>query len=345
MTPPKLVKDRWPPQGSYRTTGNIEELAEGRREIRSLRIRSAVGSIKSLAMLRHLESLVIDGGRELDLSELAALSTTCHSVALSALQDTDLGGLMLPETVRSFGLSSPHKTCPTSRTPGLPRGLDDLGLTARAGSSGISLRRFIDAIQWDDLDRLERLDLHAEARAAGYPVEIDFGLFRSLPRLERSDVFGFRHRRSAGPSPLEPPFDGLPEKLSWLRIDAELPVEELKPAIETYLGRHVSVEQLYLPRESDQLWWINQSDDGQRYLAIGSLADHFTEKHFAEEAQALRHARTRIKIADPALLKRLDFDQDSDSTMIVAQTRRDMLATLTALQIEAPNAGEGKEYA
>ena len=342
LTPPKLVKERLPGD-RYKTSGSIEGLVEGRRTIRNLRIRNAEGGVGALGALASLESLVSDGGVRLDLDELAALPARCEFVALASLSETDLGRLRLPETVRMFGMSQPNEGCLVTGVPQLPEMLVDLGLSvdslADANCSVAVLQRFIESLDWRRLSELERLDVVAYSHTPGYPLELDLGLLRCLSGLERADVFGVRHRRSAGASPLEPPFEGLPKSLSWLRIDTELPVDELKAQIDAYLGCDVSVEPLYLPRPSDQPWWISESDTGSGlWLSAGSFASYFSGLDFDEEARALRHARGVIKRADAALLRRLDFDEDADSTMVMAKSRADMVAALECLGIQAPNA-------
>jgi hypothetical protein len=340
MTAPKLVKERLPGD-RYKTAGSIEGLVEGRRTIRELTIRNAEGSLSALGALPNLETLIINGGRDLDLSELALLSETCDFVALASLTGTDLGALRLPSTVRSFGISSSDDTCVINQPLLLPSGLTYLGLSARGQSSVHTLAQVIQGVRWENVGELERLLMRAETTAAGYPLEVDLGLLRDLPRLERADIFGVRHRRSAGPSPLEPPFDGLPKTLSWLRIDTELPSESLQAQLAEYLpgGGALDVGPLYPARPANQPWWIYEPDaDGSGlWVASGSLADHFADQDFAEESRALRHARAVIKEKDVALLKRLDFDQEADGTMIMASSREDLVAALALLGISAPN--------
>ena len=338
MTAPKLVKERLPGD-RYKTTGSIEGLVQGRRTIRELTIRNAEGGFAQLATLKDLARLSVEGGTGLDLASLASLPTQCGYVDFAALRDTDLGRLKLPETATMVGIFSPHASCAVSGVPGLPSRLMYLGLLAQGTSSGGVLQRFVDRVRWDNLGQLNRLDIHVDAQADGYPLEVDLGFLRHLPRLERADFFGVRHRRSVGPSPLEPPFQGLPKTLSWLRIETELPEEELKPQIDAYLGCHVSVKPLYPARPSNQPWWIYEPDaDGSGlWIASGSFADHFAGQDASEEALGLRYARSLIKRADGGLLKRLDFDQEADGTMVMAKSREDMLEALALLGISAPN--------
>lgn len=344
MTAAKLVKERLPGD-RYKTSGSIEGLVEGRRTIRELRIRNAEGSLEALGALSSLEAVAIEGAHSLELGSLAALPPTCRRVSLGRLNDSDLSALRLPSGVTDLSFSDCADSCSVNGPLHLPTTLRvlEISATTHRGSARV-VAALTAAIEWSEISDLEILDLRVDTTVADFPAAVDFGFLSHLQRLQRLfAVPGIRHLEAAGPSPLDPPFERLPTSIEWLRYSAE-DHQELQDRLIAYLKpkMSVSIEPAHaLPDASDQVWWIDRPDDSDFWLSTGSLASHFADRDFREEMQGLRHARALLKQSDPALLKRLDFDPDSDSTMFMAKTREDMVDALTILGIRAPNLHEG----
>jgi hypothetical protein len=127
-----------------------------------------------------------------------------------------------------------------------------------------------------------------------------------------------------------------------LRLDAWEP-EPLCAALQAYLGidpgdvgARPSVYQRYAYTEPAPPWTIREYPDGDGWGVYGSLLRSEAGEHEdGTEYDACRRARRRIGQANPALLKRLDFDPESAGTGIAAATREDLEAALGILGLAA----------
>jgi hypothetical protein len=99
---------------------------------------------------------------------------------------------------------------------------------------------------------------------------------------------------------------GLSKRLTFVRIDAVDP-------------------------EPTTPWAVKQLSDGSRWVTYGSLLRGEDGAHDDSETDACRRARTRLRAADAALLRRLDFDPESAGTGISAASREDLQRALTIL--------------
>src|SRR5204863_3858936 len=115
------------------------------------------------------------------------------------------------------------------------------------------------------------------------------GFLRHLQRLELLDIRRGVWHAGPAPSPLEPPFDGLPRSLTELRIDAWDP-EPLKEQLHKLLGFKPEVRQRYEPEPQKASWTISAPSAGvEVWRTYGSLADAFAGQDFDTEYAALQH--------------------------------------------------------
>lgn len=102
------------------------------------------------------------------------------------------------------------------------------------------------------------------------PIEVDLGFLRELRSLQRLEVCPGVWHNGSQPSPLEPPFEGLPQSLKTISIDAWKP-DELQATFEEHLGLAVYVQQR-APNEPPAPDWVIQEYQGG-FVAYGSLAE------------------------------------------------------------------------
>jgi hypothetical protein len=183
------------------------------------------------------------------------------------------------------------------------------------------------------LGSLRRLHLGGEGNF------VDLGLLAELPQLELLEVRGLRHR-GPGPSPLAPPFPGLSLDLAGglSEVDDE---EAVRAAWEEHrraagrTGESMSFRALWDPpadEAPEAAWEISApADDGDPWSVYGSLWLASDGRDGETEYDALKVARRRIREANPALLRRLDFDPEANGTGIMARSREDLEAALRIL--------------
>ncbi len=163
------------------------------------------------------------------------------------------------------------------------------------------------------------------------PIHVDLGFLAELPQLEHLDFFPGVWHAGRGSNPLEPPFEGLPRTLQWLRYDAWDP-DTVQPAVRAYLGHEeaVHVGQRYGHEPAKAAWTLHHDGDDGGWHTYGTLADEFDCE---TENEALKIARQKLAASAPELLSRLDFDQESSGTGITAPRREDLEAALEILGI------------
>jgi hypothetical protein len=327
--------------GMYRLSGDLAGLdGPGRRVVRDLEAIRVHGPPDALTVLEQfvdlrrlglggiaglrleplgglgLQRLAISGGRELDLEPLSACAGLEH-LLLSGLEQCRVPErLVLPRTLRSLVL-----------------------INDTVGGTPTVVEALLRSIEWSALEDLQGLDVRSGGAHAVAPVRADLAFLRALPNLERLEMSSGVLHAGPGPSPLEPPFDGLSRKLSWLRIEGDDP-EVLQAQLQSYLPSTYPV--VYpRPRYDDdgpiadegewQLIEPDPDDPESVWQTYGSLADAFIDDDFAVEYDACEAAQKRLRSADAARAARIEFDQEAAGTGIYAHAREDLewaLATL-----------------
>jgi hypothetical protein len=314
--------------GMYRLTGDLADVpTPGRRTVRVLEVRADGGpadGLSALTQFTSLERLTLNGVDGMRLEPLAELALTQLIVADSrGLDLAPLAGLAGLESLWLTSLAD----CRVPDRLRLPASLRALVLLQ---DDPAVLEALVRAIDWEALGALRELDL----AATGTPARVDLGFLTGLGELERLELASGVIHRGPGPSPLDPPFPGLSRKLTWLRFESDDPER-----VQQELYREIAPTGVVaFPRASSdgegEDWAIlapEAADDP--WQVYGSLADAYGEQL---EHDALRTARARLREADPALLRRLDFDQEADGTGIYARSREDVERALEILGLSGP---------
>ena len=323
MTRRALKKLDWPPR-TYRWRGPLEGLAPGRRQVESLELHNPSGDLSVLAAFGDLRELVVGDGEGLDLSPLTTLALERLYLRVVG---SDLSPVERLSGLESFGFSSPGEVVVPERWA-LPASLRRLSFFSE-DESPRAVEQVLRAIDWSRLSDLRSLDVIGDVDE---PIRLDWGLLRSLPRLERLEARRGAWHDDSAPSPLEPPFDGLPRGLTWLRIDAWDP-DAIGPALAAYLGRPADdppvVYQRYPPQGRRPPWSLLEDDDG--WQVYGSLHERADSDEVETEYDAAELAEQRLRDADPDLAARLVFDPENAGTGIYAASRDDLRRALTIL--------------
>ena len=323
--------------GMYRLSGNLSELdGPGKRVVRDLEAtrvegpstalevfvafpdlqRLGLGGIDGMRLdplaTLGLQSLAVSGGRNLDLAPLSAFAGL-RRLLLSGLEHCRVPDhLVLPASLRSLVLFTQT-----------PEGEPDV------------VAALLRSIDWSALPDLQELDI----RAVGALLRVDLGFLRELPNLERLDLPSGVVHDAVGPSPLEPPFEGLSCKLQWLRIEGDEP-DRLTALLNAYLPAPCAA---VIPRPDygdagartgEGEWAIiepDPEDPESGWQVYGSLADAFEDVPFDEEHEACKLAKARLQTADPERASRIEFDPEADGTGIYARSREDLEWALARL--------------
>lgn len=332
--------------GAYSASGTLQGVRPGRRLVRLLEVRDITEAsndgLRPLIAFPDLEDLSLHRLRGVDLRPLTELAVELRSLDLREVQLVDLSPLGDLKGVSRISLIDVGDDCVIPSELSLPRPLRRLAIINDAPRlSGEPVRRLIEAIDWQGLDELMSLNLRVGGIDQLNPVATDLGFLRHLPRIEWLDLHQGVWHQGPGPSPLEPPFDGLSRHLTWLRLDAWDP-EPLKRALHAYLpaGAQVSVAQRHGPEPQAASWTIREPHGpGDPWLTYGSFADLYDAgRDVPTEADGLRIARRQLREADPELLRRLDFDPESSGTGVAAGTREDLVEMLDILGVTSPDA-------
>jgi len=334
--------------GLYQASGTLEGITPGRRTVYRLEIRrltsDAVDGLTPLLGFKDLRILTIERSSGIDLTPLTQLRL--DRLRLVDLADTDLAPLGALSGIADLALYGLHDDCRIPETLTLPSSVEGLGIGNDGRSlSGAPVKQLIEAIDWSRLSNLRDLGITVGGNEPLEPIHVDLGFLRHLQQLERLDMFNGVWHNGQSPSPLEPPFDGLPHSLSnWLRIDA-WNATTLEQQLREHFGLppgpgpHVSVHQRYAPEPDKASWTItplDADDPDSHWSTYGSFCDAFDGTSDDTEHDALQAAKRRIRKANPTLLKRLDFDPESSGTGITAPTRHDLQAMLDILDIDTP---------
>jgi hypothetical protein len=333
-----------PELGMYTASGTLEGVTPGRRKVKRLEVRrldgSSVDGLRPLTGFADLEVLELERLEGVDLAPLAELPVGLSRLLLGDLRSVDLAPLEQLHDVESLLLTQVHDDCRIPDELRLPSSLRSLLIVNdKRGLTGTPVKRLIEAIDWQRLGDLRVLNLQVGGNEALAPIEVDLGLLRHMPKLERLDIHTNVWHAGPAPSPLDPPFEGLSRDLTWLRIDAWEP-GPLKTQLRELLGSQVAVYQRYGHESQAASWTIRAPGDGlEVWHTYGCLVDVFDDKDFATEYDALKHARKQIRDANPALLRRLDFDHESSGTGIATGSEEDLVAALEILGVDRGNQG------
>jgi hypothetical protein len=301
--------------------------------VRELTVRGVDGAasagLSPLAAFEDLQYLHLARIASTDLSPLAQLEL--HTLGIVGASDVDLAPLQDLDRLEILTLGD-LRDCRVPDRLVLAGSMRSLSIVNDGvGLSGEPVRRLIDSIAWEGLGELRALQIAVGGGEPLPPIEVDVGWLRQLVALEWLDMYqGILHHGDH--SPLEPPFDGLPATLKSMRIDAADP-KPLAAALRRHLGRDASVS--VLPRDTpspaDRSWTLRQLQSD--WITYGSLCEAAESGDVDTERDALRAAKRRLREADPDLLARLDFDQESSGTGIAAPTREDLEDALRILGI------------
>jgi hypothetical protein len=324
----------------YDLSGSLDGVVPGRRVVRDLEVRRLDGrgtqGLEPLVAFGDLRHLTLERVSNLSLAPLEHLAL--ESLRIEVAGGLDLGTLAPPATLRRLTLFDLDENCAVPKSLVLPSAFERLTvIETRAGHTGAVVQALLGAVDWSRLSGLESFDVRLGGLHDIEPIELDLSFVDSLPDLIYLWVTGVHHR-GPGPSPLEPPFEGLSRKLRRLIFDADDP-DAIRPAVQAYLGvpvspltEGISVRQRRPYKPPRPAWAILGPADGSGVCHVyGSLADAAGMTSDQTETQALRGARRRLREADPKLLRRLDFDPESSGTGISARSREDLERALRIL--------------
>jgi hypothetical protein len=318
--------------GVYRISGSLDGIQPGDRMVQTLWVRglgSRTGEgLRPLAAFRSLRRLHLERISGVDLAPLAGLDL--EILDIQEVRDVDLAPIARLKRLTYLQLVS-VRDCRVPERLTLPLSLQILGV-AYHDDLREPFAALLAAIDWDGLAGLESLNLSGDP---GWPVRIDLGFITRLQRLKSLKLDCVWHG-GGKPSPLEPPFDGLPRTLRRVRVDAWEPAalrralqEHLPPGAEVSVQRREDVDD---GGDGNGEWELIPPEGSVReWSTYGSLWDAMHAGDDETEYDAMEAAKRCISAAAPELLKRLDFDHESDGTGISAPTREDLESALRIL--------------
>jgi hypothetical protein len=321
----------------YRISGSLDGIVPGRRSVGRLIVgRFGPQASEGLAPLRafsDLRELELEWALDVDLEPLTALAL--EQLRIADGRGIDLEPIARIATLEQLSVIAPADCSVPSCWPLSPR-LRQIMLIARNGDARF-ISDAVSAIPWSQLRSLEGLALMGEA------CRVDLGFLEALPWLRYLDVRGILHAGRDG-SPIVPPFAGLPGGLLGGLI--EVPDDEAAGRAwlahagppEGHDQRGLGFRALHWPTEearNARPWAIREPDlDGDPWTTYGSLHHAGQGQDGDTETDALRAARSRLRAADPALLRRLDFDPEANGTGIYAHSRADLEAAIELLGLD-----------
>jgi hypothetical protein len=177
----------------YEASGTLEGVTPGRRTVRHVEVRrlgaSSVDRLRPLTGFGELTVLELERLEGVDLSPLAELPVALRRLLLGDMRAVDLAPLRELHDVDFLLLSQIHDDCRIPDELRLPSSLRGLSLgNDKRGLTGAPIKRLIEAIDWQRLGGLRVLNLRVGGLEALAPIEVDLGLLRHLPKLERLDI-------------------------------------------------------------------------------------------------------------------------------------------------------------
>ncbi len=326
---------------AYVVSGTLEGVdGPGRRTVRELDVRGlgpdAVGGLSALPAFGDLEDLTLERVHGVDLAPLA--QTGVRGLRLLDIAELDLA--VLAELKLEGLLIAEFRDCAMPATLRLSASLRGLSIFNDGPSlSGDDVRILVERIDWSLLGGLRMLDLSVGGNHELAPAVVDLGFLRHLPELVTLRMEDGVVHAGPGPSPLEPPFAGLSRKLRWVRVSAVDP-EPLKAALEAFIApprddgdgpQGVTVYQREAAAPAEPAWTIREFEGDDGFGVYGSLQQALGQGSEETEYKVVKRVRALIASADPALLKRLDFDPEAGGTGIYAERRQDLEGVLRIL--------------
>lgn len=322
---------------AYEVKGSPREVKFGRRRIADLTVRSVHddrNALSPLADLADLRFLRLERVSSVDLSPLAGLGI--ESLEIAEVSHLDLEPIADLPALDALVLQSISECTVPNPWP-LPASLRALSFSSFGAKAPASMvAELLSAVAWEALPQLVLLDIALGDGSPGAPLRHDFSFLRHLPLLESLSLWqGVRHS-GENPSPLEPPFSGLPRGLRRVHVAVAEPAV-VEPALMTYLGWSswpadagpgvVELEPLPdpapdpTPGDSRGSFMPHPPDaNGEPWSMYGSVYDALDDPDVATEYDALELFKKRLATSDPKLLSRLEFDQEADGTGIEAPT-------------------------
>jgi hypothetical protein len=318
----------------YRISGSLDGVVPGRRAVGRLIVgrlgAQASEGLAPLGAFSDLRELELERAVDVDLEPLTALAL--EQLRIDNGRALDLEPIARIETLEHLSVLAPSDCVMPSSWPLSPT-LRQLMLSARDDDARF-ISDAVSAIPWSQLRALEGLGLMGDG------CRVDLGFLEALPWLRYLSIWGIRHAGRDG-SPIVPPFAGLPGGLLGGLI--EVPDDEgATSAWLAHVGPPAGPDQpglqfraLHWPTDEERdarAWTIREPDlDGDPWTTYGSLHDAAQGQDGDTETDALRAARGRLRAADAALLRRLDFDSEANGTGIYAHSRTDLEAALELL--------------
>lgn len=326
--------------GILEVVGSLDGLEPAGRTVRHIRARGlgpdSREGLRPLARFEHLSSVELERITRVDLSPLADFAL--RGLELRELDAIDLGPLAALDALVALSLSA-LRTCAIPTRLRLAPTLESIAISNDAPwGTGEPVAALLNAIDWAHLGRLRELFVRVGALRGLPPIEVDLGFVCELAQLEQLRMdFGVWHAGER-PSPLEPPFDGLPRSLKRVSIDAWEP-DVVRDALRRYIpDAEISVIARHAPRPQADRWAIDPpepDDDTDDWSTYGSLREALRARDaaldVATEYEAADAAARELRAADPALLEQLEFDTENAGTGISARARADLERALRIL--------------
>jgi hypothetical protein len=330
----RRVPNTTPEQGIFYVDGSLDGIRPDGRVVRELwvsRLRGPTAEgLQPLAAFPELRQLELEWVSGVDLTPLTTLRLRILSVRDARDLDlAPLAGLRSLEHLSVVNVRNVNVPPALALSPTL-RSVDFLNDGYRL--TGDPVKALVDAIDWSQLSGLQFLGLMVGGLDPAPPISVDLGFLRGLTRLKWLRIEqGIRHR---GPqsSPLAPPFAGLPRSLREIRIDSPQP-KRLERALKRRFRRAaVSVSPRVPYRPGTGSWTIFRHSDGS-WGTYGSFCEAAEGRDGDTEHAALQAAKRRLRATHPALLERLDFDQEAEGTGVAAPRRSDLVKLLRLIGV------------
>lgn len=316
--------------GLYELSGSLAGLSgPGRRTVIELELRRLDGDdLSVLESFADLKSLRIERSQNLDLSTLPELPGL--ELTLDRVSGVDLSALDGRNDLESlwFLHMGEARTPPRLR---LSSRLHRLLIYADGTQSGLALE-LVEAIDWESLTQLRNLGLRVHADRL---LRTDLSFIGSLQQLKRLEILGDLRHEGTTPSPFAPPFPGLPKDLKALRIRA-YGAARLKRQIQQHMGLpedptgEPSVTERYRWEPGLPMWEPIKSGIG--WEASGHLAVAAADPD-RPEADMRKDAAQQLARFDPELASRVEIDPLRQGSALVAETQKDLLTALQALNL------------
>lgn len=358
---------RWP--RAFEIVGDGSEVrGPAGHVVERLTWREARGGAPSLAAFADLRELRVEGADGADLGALR--SESIRSLAVIEATHSPLTFIAHLPALSDLELLWIGAGC--AMPDGLPSGLERLSVMVESSAPDDVVGRLLDAVDWPTLQALRHFELVVQA---GPSVVADLGFVAALPALESINLEGVEHG-GPGPSPLAPPFDGLPQGLRSLQAHAtEAPgapwsdeydaaVVQWDRAAAARLGLRIDESDPDGPVESGALrvfwqptrppgslddpggsWSLLAPDERDPVWSTYGSLDVAQPPLIADapfdEAAAAERAEAAVRSVDAALADRIEWDPEASGTGLAAERRADLERAFEILGITPPASPSG----